>query len=108
MVTIGMSILVDESAKNMKNIQVIDGAKNSTFEIYTIPDDLFEALFPNGADIAFAYEFQENLPDIEKLYSRPVSKQEVIGIHGTLHLEFSNVDQTYFPSRREKEVINKA
>jgi len=108
MVTTGTSILVDESDTSMKNIQVIDGAMNSTFEIYAIPDDLFEALFPDGADIAFADDLEENLPGITELYSRSVLKKQVVGIHGTLHLSLSNVDRKYFPTRREKEVINKA
>jgi hypothetical protein len=91
----------------MKNIQVIDGAMNSIFEIYAIRNDLFARLFPNGADIAFTRELPENLPGIEKLYARRVPKRKVKGIHGTLHLELSDGDPKFFPMRREINVINK-
>ncbi len=37
----------------MKNIQIIDGAANSTFDIYQIPDELFQQIFPAETDIAF-------------------------------------------------------
>jgi len=98
---------MDDSAKIMKNIQVIDGAMNSIFEIYAIRDDLFARLFPDGADIAFANEFSEDLPGLAKLYARLVPKRKVKGIHGTLHLHLSDADPRFFPTRREKNVINK-
>jgi hypothetical protein len=48
----------------MKNIQVIDGAKNSTLDIYQISDDLFALMFPDDTDIAFLDEVEQRLNDI--------------------------------------------
>jgi hypothetical protein len=37
----------------MKNIQVIDGAENCSYDVFSIPDDDFLLLFPNDTDIEF-------------------------------------------------------
>jgi hypothetical protein len=47
----------------MKNVQVIDGAVNSTFDIYAIPDDVFVLLFPEDQNVTF-------LAAVEKTLSR--------------------------------------
>jgi hypothetical protein len=88
----------------MKNIQVIDGAKNSTFDVYSVPNSLFCTLFPNGTDIAFVEELADTIPGMDKLYLRPLRKTEVRGIHGTLHLKLSDAEPKYFPSRHESDV----
>lgn len=95
----------------MKNIQVIDGAANSIFEIYQVPNDLFDILFPNSTDIAFVDEIDKDDETREgkrfwnMVYQHPVNKKRVAGIHGTLHLTASLVDKEYFPTRKEDEVI---
>jgi hypothetical protein len=96
----------------MKNIQIIDGASNSVFEIYAIADTLFAALFPNGTDVAFAKDYYAELPITDRLlknlYKRRVDKKSIRGIHGTLHLDSSQVEPKFFPTRRESEVIDRA
>ena len=38
----------------MKNIQVIDGANNCSYDIFAVTDDEFKILFPDpGQDIEF-------------------------------------------------------
>ncbi|GAX91936.1 hypothetical protein [Effusibacillus lacus] len=90
----------------MKNIQVIDGAVNSTFDVYEVDDNLFDTLFPNDQDIAFLSDF----PDIDnnptfwsQLYSNKVNKKSIVGIHGTLHLTGSYVEEENFPNRKESD-----
>lgn len=90
----------------MKNVQVIDGAVNSIFEIYEVPEALFELMFPDQRDVAF-------LSDVERafegrcddpwawLHRNSVAKRQVVGIHGTLHLTGSGCLEEYFPDRRE-------
>lgn len=92
----------------MKNIQVIDGAMNSVFEIYAVSDELFSILFPNGTDVAFEVDLLKKFPQTGRLknsYKRRPKKKSVRGIHGTLHLNLSDCDPEYFPTRRESEVI---
>lgn len=95
----------------MKNIQVIDNAANSIFEIYQVPDDLFHVVFPNETDVAFideverAFEARDGKRLWSILYQHPVNKKQVNGIQGTLHLTGSPVDKSYFPTRKEAEVI---
>ncbi|MBM7656402.1 hypothetical protein [Neobacillus cucumis] len=86
-----------------RNVQVIDGAINSTFEIYEVDIELFDILFPNGNDIAFTSDFP-NLDDTdfyERFYSKMVDKKKVNGIHGTLFLE--DIAKESFPNRRETD-----
>ena len=40
----------------MKNIQVIDGAVNCVYDIFSATDEEFALIFPNGQDIAFIDE----------------------------------------------------
>lgn len=94
----------------MKNIQIIDGALNSTFEIYQLPDEIFEIMFPNGTDVAFLDDVQKafvrsQIPNPwDIVYGNQVNKVEVIGIHGTLHLTASPINRDYFPTGKEAEV----
>lgn len=90
----------------MKNIQVIDDARNCTYSLFAVSDKDFEALFPGRTDIAFPDEIAERLGDrrggalLAKLWIRPVDKKTAQGIHGTLFygLDFK---KKFYPDRRE-------
>jgi hypothetical protein len=88
----------------VKNIQIIDGARNSVFEIYSVSDEVFFRLFPDGADISFMEDFPEEDPVWIGFYQKPVRKMDVIGIHGTLHFHDKSIKSPYFPTRREIDV----
>jgi hypothetical protein len=88
----------------MKNIQVIDGAFNSVFELYSVSDEVFVRLFPGGADISFMEDFPDDDPVWIDFYQKPVRKRDVIGIHGTLHLNDKSIKSPCFPTRREADV----
>jgi hypothetical protein len=72
----------------LKNIQVIDGADNSSYSIFAATKEEFEAIFPLGADIEFAEDFFERVGEERgtkitvELWKRPVAKKGVRGIHG--------------------------
>ena len=91
---------------------VIDGARNSTHNIFTISDDLFEIVFPNETDIAFLDEVTMRIESLgvdqvaffDQLYADPVKKKNVHGLHGTLHSTGSYCAKEYFPTRRESDV----
>jgi hypothetical protein len=44
-----------------KNIQVIDGADNTLYLIFSIDKEDFDLIFPNDQDIEFADEFISRL-----------------------------------------------
>lgn len=95
----------------MKNIQVIDGAQNSVYDIFAATDEEFALLFPNGTDIAFIDEIYA-AGDEEKLnvafnaiWQRRVKKSEVQGIHGIIFYELEE-KKLYYPTRRDEEAIN--
>jgi hypothetical protein len=59
----------------MKNIQIIDGARNSIFEIYSIQDDKFHRMFPDGASVAFMEDFPHKGPIWVDFYKNRVPKK---------------------------------
>jgi hypothetical protein len=96
----------------MRNVQVIDGAPDTTVDIFVVPERLFDALFPDGADVAF---IDHTPPEIQvdgvlaedisrELFAVKADKKLVAGIHGTLHLRASHVGPEFFPNRRETDV----
>ena len=73
----------------MKNIEIVDGALNSRFEIYTAEDAVFHRLFPDGTEEIYLEDLSEALQnDVafwDRVYEQEVDRQTVQGIHGILH-----------------------
>ncbi len=95
----------------MKNIQIIDGAENCVYDIYAATEEEFNLLFKEKTNIAFAEDISnlENPKALEeaftKLWSRPVLKKNVQGIHGTIFYGL-NEKKAYYPTLRDEEAIN--
>lgn len=98
-----------KTMSNLKNIQVIDGAQNCTYDIYAVSESDFKHVFPgDGQDIEFAEDLAQRIPDDDdpfwhRLWEHRVDKKEVQGIHGTLffQLEFK---REFYPTKRESEM----
>ena len=73
----------------MKNIEVVDGALNSRFEIYAVEDHIFDQLFPEERDEIYledvSEDIQNNVEFWNQVYAREVDRHSVRGIHGILH-----------------------
>ena len=99
----------------MKNIQIIDGAANSVFEIYEVDDFTFNEIFANDRDVVFITDIHKYLDFTkeevrvfwQKVYSCRMDKKKINGIHGTLHLEGSNCKRDYFLDGKESLVLKK-
>jgi hypothetical protein len=95
----------------MKNIQVIDGAVNCAYDIYSATDEEFALLVPSGTDIAFIDEVYERgrrweLDAVfEKLWRRRIRKADARGIHGLLFYGHDH-KKVYYPTRRDEEAAN--
>lgn len=95
----------------MKNIQIIDGADNAVFDIFSATEAEFGLIFKTGQDIAFIDEVyasgdREALDQaLSDIWTRRVPKVEAMGIHGTLFYELEH-KKVYYPSRRDEEAIN--
>lgn len=95
----------------MKNIQVIDGAANSVYDVFSATDDEFSMIFPEGEDVAFIDEVMargvsEDLDRAFKsIWKRQIAKRDVMGIHGILFYELEH-KKAYYPTRRDEEAIN--
>lgn len=95
----------------MKNVQAIDGADNATFSIFQATDEEFALLFPDGTDVAFRDDIEERLTEKQindvfgALWSRPVDKKSVQGIHGTYFVDLDH-RKFFFPTRKEAEVLD--
>ncbi len=102
----------------MKNIQVIDGAENCTFSIFQATEEEFALLFPQpGQDIQYAEDlFKMAATDktneaLNRIWERPIRKQDVHGIHGTLFYQLERYKQWYRENREaaiDPSAINSA
>jgi hypothetical protein len=97
---------VDRDDRGVKNIQIIDGAMNCTYSIFAAPDHEFAEIFPGDTDVAFPDEIRDRLGEarageiVDALWDRPVMKNAVQGIHGTIFYELDYKKDLY-PTRRE-------
>ncbi|VVD34575.1 hypothetical protein [Paraburkholderia dioscoreae] len=95
----------------MKNIQIIDGAQNCVYDIFSATDEEFALLFPGGTDIAFIDEVyaggDQRLLDVafKSIWQRRVKKAEACGIHGIIFYELEE-KKAYYPTRRDEEATN--
>jgi len=95
----------------MKNIQVIDGAENAVFDIFSASDEEFALIFPDGQDIAFIDEvYARGNSDVlddafNKIWNRRIPKRDAHGIHGLLFYEL-DYKKVYYPTRKDEEAIN--
>lgn len=94
----------------MKNVQVIEADPGSTFSVFQMSDDEFRSVFPApGQDIEFAEDLFERLGDdaAEKLlaavWTRPVLKSTLAGLHGTLLYGFAERRHHYPESKCERD-----
>jgi hypothetical protein len=94
----------------MKNIQVIDGAMNCTYDIFSATEKEFKLIFENGTDIEFSSDAEVRIGSEEfssligKLWDRRVDKKTVNGIHGTIFFGLDYKKQ-YYPTKIEREMI---
>lgn len=104
----GMSI---SFVRAMRNIQVIDGAVNSVYDIFAATDEEFSLIFREGQDVAFIDEVygrsnSEALDTAFKaIWSRRIPKRRADGIGG---LRFFDIEEkkVYYPPRRDEEAVN--
>jgi hypothetical protein len=95
----------------LKNIQVIDGAVNSVYDVFSVTDDEFSLIFPEGEDIAFIDEVmsrgasQELDRAFNNIWKRRIAKRNAMGIHGILFYELEH-KKAYYPTRRDEEAVN--
>jgi hypothetical protein len=95
----------------VKNIQVIDGADNCVYDIFSATDAEFVLIFSLGNDIAFIDEvYDRGDPGLldeafNNIWKRRQRKTEVQGIHGTLFYELSG-KKAFYPTRKDEEAVN--
>ncbi len=94
----------------MKNIQVIDGADNCTYDIFAVSDKDFKLIFPGDRDIEFVKDFVKRVGGekshkiLSKAWKNWVNKKEVNGIHGTLFFELDKTKKKFYPNRKETDI----
>lgn len=94
---------------NFKNIQVIDGADNSAYDIYQATNDEFRMIFSiDGQDIQFAEDLsynQEMDSVFNNIWNRVIDKKNAQGIHGTLFYGLS-FKKKYYPNKKETDIMS--
>ncbi|RHZ35668.1 hypothetical protein [endosymbiont GvMRE of Glomus versiforme] len=112
-----------QKLKTLKNIQVIDGAINCHYPIYSIEEEYFNLIFPNGQDIEFIEDFSKRIKKTEKkeerkrwdkvfeeMWKNRVDKKLVNGIHGTLFYDADwhrtmYLKKKFYPDKKEVNII---
>jgi hypothetical protein len=95
----------------MKNIQIIDGADNCVYDIYSATEDEFNLIFPQGTDIAFIGEVydreNEEVLDLAftEIWKRRIAKKDAMGTHGILFYE-NDHKMEYYPTRTDEGACN--
>lgn len=95
----------------MKHVQVIDGAQNCVYDVFSASDEDYALLFPEGTDIAFAEELELRADAdrvgeaMRRLWQHRVPKAKAQGIHGLLFFGLL-VKRQYYPTLRDEEAIN--
>ncbi|MEQ9351690.1 MAG: hypothetical protein RJQ00_03820 [Vicingaceae bacterium] len=89
----------------MKNIQVIDGADNCTYDIFAVSEEDFDTLFPKpNQNIEFIEDVvdrigEQKIRDLNsRLWNKRILKEDVNGIHGTLFYQLLS-KKKYYPSK---------
>jgi hypothetical protein len=95
----------------MKNVQVIDGANNCTYSIFSFTEEEFRIVFPEqDQDIEFIEDVIKRVGNkklgelLKPVWKRMVSKKDVHGIHGTLFYELE-FKKKYYPTKKDSEMI---
>lgn len=95
----------------MKNIQVIDGAENCVYDIFSITDEQFDVLFPDQQDIEFMDDLEKRVPTdqlqgiLASMWENRIPKRDVSGIHGILFFQLPN-KKAFYPTKRDEEAVN--
>jgi TPR repeat protein len=93
----------------MKNVQVIDGAVNCSYEVFAITNKDFALMFPAGAEIEFISDFVRRVGEktadriTKAMWERLRNKNELNGIHGTLFYEL-DFKKEFYPTRRNTDL----
>lgn len=94
----------------MKNIQIIDGAVNCVYDIFSATDEEFDLIFPSGQDVAFIDEiYQSGDPDeldeaFKRIWRRRIRKVDAQGIHGIIFYELEEKKISTLLARTKKRL----
>jgi hypothetical protein len=94
-----------------KNIQVIDGAQNTVYDIFQATDEEFALIFPAGQDVAFIDEVMARGPKkaldeaFDRIWTRRIAKRDAVGIHGILFYELE-YKKEFYSTRKDEEARN--
>lgn len=97
-----VNVIREVVGSEVKNIQVIDYANNSTFSLFQASDDEFAQIFPEkGQDMEFIDDFVLRVGRagadkvLAEIWERPILKRDANGLHGTL----------FYPTARGRPAI---
>ena len=91
----------------MKNIQLIDRADNATFSLFQATQMEFDALLPDGREMALIEDVVARLGEeatadlLARIRERPVLKRHALGLDGTIFFGWADRSHHIPPSGRE-------
>jgi hypothetical protein len=96
------STCVTRDETRVEKYQVIDGARNTVYDIFSATDEEFALIFPPGEDIAFIEEvYERTAPNRQQvlaasftaIWGRRIAKRDAMGIHGILFCQLEHKKQ---------------
>lgn len=95
----------------MKNVQVIDGADNCAYSIFSVGDRVFKKIFHQpGQDVAFTedvinkYGARMGGKLLACAWRYREDKTTIVGLHGLLYVGLGS-RRKYYPNRREDDFV---
>ena len=95
----------------MKNIQIIDGAENCVYDIFSATDEEFALIFKVGKDVAFIDEVYDTGEEkqldaaFNNIWQRRIKKSDAQGVHGIIFYELDK-KKVYYPTRNDEGAVN--
>jgi len=93
----------------MKNIQIIDGARNCTYSVFAATNKTFDEIFPGkGQDVEFIDDFFARVGKkraselLKPLWTLRQDKRQIRGIHGTIFYGLRH-KKKFYPKKREDD-----
>ncbi len=93
------------------NIMVVDDAPNCAYDVFSISEELFQALFPTpGQNIEFIEDVDDRIPEAELnrlaqgMWDHPVEKHAVSGMHGILFYGLRDEKKQFYPTKRDSDL----
>lgn len=95
----------------MKNVLIIDGARNCEYSIFAMAENEFKIVFPGDRqNVEFIEDLVERIGEeniaglLTPVWKRQVEKPDAMGIHGILFYQLY-WKKKFYPTKNDREMV---